>query len=142
MQAMIIEAFGGPHVLKRSEMSVPEAIPGHGVVRMAASSVTPVDTKIRSGILPAMAPPFPAVLHGDVAGTIEAVGEGVERLKPGGEVLACAGGVKGSAGALAEYMLADLDLVSPKPTSRTLTCWQGGLYSRDAGYCKTVFYSP
>lgn len=51
-----------------------------------------------------IAPDFPAVLHGDVAGVIEVVGEGVNAFKPGEEVYACAGGVKGLGGALAEFL--------------------------------------
>jgi NADPH2:quinone reductase len=59
-------------------------------------------------------------LHGDVAGVVEAVGEGVTAFKPGDEVYACAGGVKGLGGALAEYMLADADLVALKPASLSM----------------------
>ena len=76
-----------------------------------------MDQKIRSGAVPGIAADFPAVLHGDVAGTVEAVGEGVAHLRPGDEVYACAGGVKGFGGALAEFMLADAALVARKPAS-------------------------
>lgn len=83
-----------------------------------------------------IAPDFPAVLHGDVAGVIEAVGEGVSVFQPGDEVYACAGGVKGLGGALAEFLLADAALVAKKPTSLSMrevvalplvsiTAWEG-----------------
>lgn len=83
-----------------------------------------------------IAPLFPAVLHGDVAGTIEVVGEGVTSFQVGDEVYGCAGGVKGLGGALAEFMLADAALVAKKPKSLTMreaaalplvsiTAWEG-----------------
>jgi NADPH:quinone reductase len=68
-------------------------------------------------MIPALAPDFPAILNGDVAGTVEAVGSDVTRFAPGDEVFACAGGVKGHPGALAEFMLADANLVALKPAS-------------------------
>jgi NADPH2:quinone reductase len=61
------------------------------------------------------------VLHGDVAGVVEAIAEGVSTFQPGDEVYACPGGVKGFGGALAEYMQADVDLVAYKPKSLTMT---------------------
>ncbi len=76
--------------------------------------MNPVDYKIRSGALSDISPEFPAILHGDVAGTIEAVGAVVNTFQPGDEVYACAGGVKGTGGALAEFMLADAQLVAKK----------------------------
>ncbi|MDY7022053.1 MAG: zinc-dependent alcohol dehydrogenase family protein [Cyanobacteriota bacterium] len=136
MKAFVIERFGEPNVFQPIELPVPEVTPNHVLIRVNATSVNPVDVKIREGAVADIAPDFPAVLHGDVAGVIEAVGEGVEQLKVGDEVYACAGGVKGTGGALAEYMLADADLVAHKPQSLTLkeaaalplvsiTAWEG-----------------
>nr|WP_199322235.1 alcohol dehydrogenase catalytic domain-containing protein [Leptolyngbya sp. FACHB-321] len=55
-----------------------------------ATSVNPVDLKIRQGVpaYASVAPDLPAVLHGDVAGVVEAVGEGVSTFQPGDEVYA------------------------------------------------------
>lgn len=118
MKAMVIDEFGGPQVFREAKMPTPEPTPGHLLVKVAATSVNPVDFKIRSGAIPAIAPAFPAVLHGDVAGVVEAVGEGVEGFNAGDEVYACAGGFKGLAGgALAEHMLADAEVVASKPKS-------------------------
>lgn len=117
MRAMIIEAFGDPDVFRPVDVPEPEAGPGQVLIRVAASSVNPVDTKIRNGRLQAIAPPRPAILHGDVAGTIAAVGEGVTDLREGDAVYACAGGVGCWQGALAEYMLADAALVARQPVS-------------------------
>jgi NADPH2:quinone reductase len=121
MKAMILEEFGEPDVFKMVELPTPELKAGQVLIRVAASGVNPIDWKIRSGLAPSLAPDFPAILHGDVAGTIEAVGQDVQCLKPGDEVFACAGGVKGHGGALAEFMVAPADLVALKPTTLNQT---------------------
>lgn len=120
MKVQAIEQFGEPSVFKTMDLPRLDAIPGHVLIRVAASSVNPVDLKIRRGVAAKIAPTFPAILHGDVAGTIEEVGEGVSAFKPGDQVYACAGGVKGLGGALAEFMLANAALVALKPKSLTM----------------------
>jgi NADPH:quinone reductase len=136
MKAMVIEHFGEPTLFQPADVPAPEVIPGHILIRVAATSVNPVDMKIREGIVADIAPECPAILHGDVAGVIEAVGDGVDKFKVGNEVYGCAGGVKGTGGALAEYMLADARLVAHKPQSLTMveaaalplvsiTAWEG-----------------
>jgi NADPH:quinone reductase len=114
MKAQIIKKFGDPSVFEIAEVPKPEVIPGHVVINVKATSVNPIDTKVRSGFVPAIAPEFPAVLHGDVAGVVTEVGEGVTEFKVGDEVYGCAGGFKGTGGAIAEYMLADVQLLAPK----------------------------
>ena len=136
MQAYGIQAFGQPEVFQRMELNVPSLRAGHVFIRVKATSINPVDYKIRAGILPDLSPAFPAVLHSDVAGVIEAVGEGVTTLQVGDEVYACAGGIQGMSGALAELMLADATLVARKPKSLSfsqaaalplvsITAWEG-----------------
>ena len=120
MEAMVIRQFGSPEVFEKANVARPQVYPGQVLIRVAATSVNPVDCKIRQGKLAAIAPEFPAVLHGDVAGVIEEVGNNVKKFKVGDEVYACAGGVKGMGGALAEYILADADLVAPKPNKLSL----------------------
>lgn len=121
MKAMVIERFGEPTVFQSADVPVPEVVAGHILIRVAATSVNPVDMKIREGVVADIAPEFPAILHGDVAGVIEAVGHGVDSFKVGDQVYGCAGGVKGTGGALAEYILADANLVARKPQSLTMT---------------------
>lgn len=136
MQATIINQFGSPTVFETAEIPTPQVLPNHVLIRVAATSVNPADTKIRQGAVPDLAPDFSAVLHGDVAGVVEAIGAGVTTFQPGDEVYACAGGVKGLGGALAEYLLADASLVAHKPKSLTMaeaaalplvsiTAWEG-----------------
>ena len=120
MHAQIIRQFGSPDVFEPAEIEQPAVLPGHILIRVAATSVNPIDTKIRSGAVPNAAPGLPAILHGDVAGVIEEVGEGVEDFQAGDEVIACAGGFKNThGGALADYLLVRADLAAPKP--RTLS---------------------
>lgn len=121
MKSQIIQAFGKPSVFQYREISKPELQPGHVLIQVKATSVNPIDTKVRAGAVPAVAPEFPAVLHGDVAGLVCGVGEGVTDFKIGDEVFGCAGGFKGtSGGALAEFLLADADLLVHKPKNLTM----------------------
>ena len=122
MKAQVIEQFGQPAVFATKEIPSPQSIPAnHVLIHVAATSVNPVDYKIRSGKAAAIAPDFPAILHGDVAGVVEAVGNGVTKFRKGDEVYGCAGGVKDSGGALTEYMIADADLLALKPQSLSLS---------------------
>lgn len=111
MKAIVIDHFGAPDVFQETDLPIPFVTPNQVLIRVAATSVNPVDTKIRQGVVADIASKFPAILHGDVAGVIEVVGDKVNNFKVGDEVYACAGGVKGTSGALAEYMLADANLV-------------------------------
>lgn len=115
MRAMAIHAFGGPEAF--GEIAAPEPTPGAGevVIAVRASSVNPVDYKIRDGRAARLCPRFPAILHADCAGIVSAVGAGVTVLKEGDEVYAFATGLGGKPGALAEYMAADARMVAPKP---------------------------
>jgi NADPH:quinone reductase len=93
MRAMVIHEFGPPDVFQAEEIPQPAILPGHVLIRVRATSVNPLDYKIRrnGGVIP-FSPALPAVLHGDVAGVIEAVGEQVTAFRPGDEVYAFAGG--------------------------------------------------
>ncbi|MGC1306879.1 MAG: zinc-dependent alcohol dehydrogenase family protein [Phormidesmis sp.] len=135
MKAMIIREFGESSVFTQVEIPQPEVKKGYVLIRVEASSVNPVDYKIRR-YGPAISPELPAVLHGDVAGVVEAVGEGVSEFKVGDQIYGCAGGVKGHGGAIADYMLADARLIAKKPNSLdfasaaalplvTITAWEG-----------------
>ncbi|MCB1095822.1 MAG: zinc-dependent alcohol dehydrogenase family protein [Verrucomicrobiae bacterium] len=119
MKAIVIDGFGGPEVFKQVELPRPELKPGHVLLRVVATSVNPVDYKIRSGLLAAVAPES-GILGGDVAGVVEEVAEDVTGFSPGDEVFGCIGGVIGCPGALAEYVVADADLLALKPSNLSL----------------------
>lgn len=120
MKAQIINRFGDPSVFELTDLPMPMLIPGYVLINVLATSVNPIDCKIRSGSVKTIAPDFPAILHGDVAGIIVSVAEDVCDFKVGDEVYGFAGGVCGMNGALAEFMLADSKLLAKKPKSLSM----------------------
>lgn len=120
MKAQIITTFGDPTVFELREIASPTLQPGHVLIKVCATSVNPIDCKIRAGLVPNIAPAFPAVLHGDVAGVIVETADDVQHFKVGDEVYGCAGGVLHAGGALAEYMLADAQLLAKKPNALSM----------------------
>ena len=134
MHAYIVETAGGPFKL----VSLPRRSPGNGqvLVRVHASGVNPLDTKIRYGKAGHAQQPLPAVLGLDMAGTIEEVGDRVTSFHPGDEVYGMVGGVGSIQGTLSEYVLVPADLLALKPKSLTMrqaaalplitiTAWEG-----------------
>lgn len=111
MRAMIIRSFGPSSVFEQAEIPVPDIGDGEVLIEVRASSVNPVDWKIRKGLAPALCPKLPAVLHPDCAGIVAKVGRDVSTFAVGDEVYAFA------SGALAEYMPADARMVARKPES-------------------------
>lgn len=106
------------------------------LVRIHASGVNPLDTKIRAGKAGHAKQPLPAVLGLDMAGVVEATAPGVAGFKPGDEVFGLVGGVGGQRGTLAEKVVADSDLLAHKPGNLTMrqaaalplsviTAWEG-----------------
>ena len=69
MKAVYIEQTGGPDSLKYGDMPKPESVPGHALVRVAASGVNFIDIYQRSGLYKI---PLPAILGMEGAGTVEA----------------------------------------------------------------------
>ena len=87
MKAVVYRRTGGPEVLGLTERAVPVPGPGEVRVRVAVSGINPTDWKARQGPSPGAATPFPEMVpHQDGAGTIDAVGDGVERVGVGGRV--------------------------------------------------------
>lgn len=118
MNAIVINRFGSADdVFETIELNRPEPGPEQVLVRVMATSVNPADYGIRSGALAGFAPAFPAVLHGDVAGVVEEVGERVTSFQAGQRVFGFAGGIAGSPGALADYVAVDYRLLAPIPPS-------------------------
>lgn len=118
MRAMVIRGFGEPGVFEAATLPVPGPRRGEVLVRVAATSVNPADTKIRRHGGPLA--PVSGVLGMDVAGTVVALGEGVTDYRVGDRVFGCAGGLGALQGALAEYMRADVRLVAPAPSRVSL----------------------
>lgn len=117
MRAMIMKQPGPAENFEMAEVEKPKILPGHLLVEVKATSVNPVDTKIRGGPFP-FAPEFPAILHIDFAGIVSEVPQGETRFKVGDKVYGVGGGLKGThGGALAEYLLVDADLAAPMPSN-------------------------
>jgi NADPH2:quinone reductase len=119
MKAMIIKEIGTTEVFQLVEKAKPVTKAGHMVVEVKATSVNPLDTMLRSIKLPWSAN-LPEVLHGDVAGIVSEVGEGVTGFIVGDEVYGMAGGINDVNGALAEFMLVDARLMAKKPKTLTM----------------------
>ena len=119
MKAMVIEEFGGPDVFVEREVDTPEPDEGQVRIRVVASSVNPLETKIRSGLVKT-GPAMPAILNGDVSGVVDKVGPGVAGFAEGDEVFGCAGGVGGWQGALADFMIADVRLLGKRTPAMEL----------------------
>jgi NADPH:quinone reductase-like Zn-dependent oxidoreductase len=104
MKAVRLHAYGDIDQLRYEDVPTPEPAPDEVLIKVAATSVNPVDWKIRSGAAKDRMPvQFPAILGRDVAGTVVKAGDNVRNLKPGQKVM---GIVKGS---YAEYLTARAD---------------------------------
>jgi NADPH:quinone reductase-like Zn-dependent oxidoreductase len=89
MKAVVLHEYGPPKNLKYEDMPDPTPTDDQMLVRVAASSVNPIDYKIRSGSAKAHFPvEFPAILGRDIAGTVRAVGSKVKDFKPGDKIIA------------------------------------------------------
>lgn len=103
MSGHVIEEYGDPNVFTRATVEMPNPEPNEVRTNVTASSVNPVDYKIRQDALPDFAPDFPAILHCDVSG-VDAVGENVDQFEEGDEVYGMPGGA-GQQDALADYVV-------------------------------------
>jgi NADPH:quinone reductase-like Zn-dependent oxidoreductase len=91
MKAVVVHQYGGPEVLKFEDYPDPVACPGEVLVRVAASSVNPIDYKRRAGLTKDFYPiKFPGLIGVDIAGTVVKVGPGVEGFSVGDQVFAMA----------------------------------------------------
>lgn len=134
MIGYVVESANGPFC----EVHLPQPVPREGevLVRIAASAINPLDTKIRAGQAAHARQPLPAVLGLDMAGAVEAAGPGVSNFVPRDEVFGMAGGVGGLQGTLAEMIAVDASLLAHKPKTLTMkqaaalplvtiTAWEG-----------------
>ena len=89
MWAVVLHEYGGPEKLKWEQVEDPKPGEGEVLVRTAASSVNPVDWKMRSGAAKERFPvEFPGILGRDVSGVVREVGSGVEVFEAGDRVMA------------------------------------------------------
>ncbi|HEX2916905.1 MAG TPA: zinc-dependent alcohol dehydrogenase family protein [Edaphobacter sp.] len=134
MRAYVVNEPGAPFTLVDLPRPVLKA--NQVLVRVLASGVNPLDTKIRAGKAAHARQPLPAVLGLDMAGIVEEVGAAVPGFRPGDEVYGMVGGVGGHQGTLAEFVSVNAELLAHKPKSLsmreaaalpliTITAWEG-----------------
>ena len=135
MKAVRIHEYGGPEVLKIEDVETPTPAADDVLIKVYATSVNPVDSKIRSGKnQQRYNNPMPLTLGWDVSGTIEEIGADVKGFKRGDEVYARPD--LNRDGTYAEYVVVKASKVGFKPKSLThneaaavplaaLTAWQG-----------------
>lgn len=117
MNAVTIDRFGGPELLQHVRRQTPEVAAGEVLIEVAYAGVGTWDPAEREGVfveLTGEPPAFPFTPGGDGAGTVAAVGAGVERFQAGDLVYALGGGF------YAEYTAVHADVVSPVPESLEL----------------------
>jgi NADPH:quinone reductase-like Zn-dependent oxidoreductase len=116
MKALVQHEWGQPDVLRFEEVERPAVTPGMVLVRVRAAAINALDWYFLTGT------PYPVRLAGtpksripcvDFAGSVETVGDGVTRVRPGDEVFGA------GKGALAEYVCVAEHRVAPKPTPST-----------------------
>src|ERR1700758_3871215 len=118
MQAAVLD--GPKQPFRVASILRPAPARGEVLVRIKASGVNPLDTKIRAGQAAHARHPLPAILGIDLAGTVEAVAPDVSAFGPGEDIYGMTGGVGGIQGSLAEYAVVDAVLPARKPANLTM----------------------
>ncbi|MGD0523699.1 MAG: alcohol dehydrogenase catalytic domain-containing protein [Polyangiaceae bacterium] len=98
MRAAVLLGFGGVDQIQVREVPEPAIAPGTVKVRVVATSINPIDWKLREGMKrPGMALELPTILGRDASGEVVEVGAGVTRLRPGERVAGLVMGATASA---------------------------------------------
>ena len=91
MKAIVVHQYGGPEVLKFEDYPDPVPGPGQVLVRVAATSVNPIDYKRRAGLTKDFYPlRFPSLIGVDMSGTVIELGADVQDFSVGDQVFAMA----------------------------------------------------
>jgi len=125
MKAAFIGQTGTPDVIQVGELPDPKCGPKDVLVRVRASSVNPIDTYIRAGVV-GMASKFPYVPGCDVAGVVEEVGAEVTRFKKGDRVWGSNQSLFGRQGASAELIAVDEGWLYATPETQSDECAAAG----------------
>lgn len=124
MKAVRFHAFGGPEVLRYEDVDVPTPGAGEVRVRVTATSYNTVDATIRAGGLQDRAPvQLPHVPGVDVAGTVDALGDGVDAIAVGDRVVGLL--PMTAAGAAAEHVIASAESLAGVPRCLPLAALAG-----------------
>ncbi|WP_147872282.1 NAD(P)-dependent alcohol dehydrogenase [Stieleria maiorica] len=113
MQAMVYDDYGATEVLHQTPRPIPRRLPGQVLIEVWASSVNPIDYRLRSGEMRGFLPGgFPRIPGYDVAGTIAECSPDAPFVV-GDRVMAFLDSVRG--GACAEYAVCAVDCVAKLP---------------------------
>ena len=117
MRAVVYDRYGGPEVLRVEDVPMPTPAAGQVRVRVAATSVNLSDWETLTGSplysrIGGLRAPANPTLGSDIAGTVDAVGEGVTRFEPGDEVYGDNLALKGG---FAEHAIAAESALARKP---------------------------
>jgi NADPH:quinone reductase-like Zn-dependent oxidoreductase len=114
MKAVRFHEFGGPEVLRYEDVALPTPAAGQVRIRVAATSFNGVDGNIRAGYMqgpiPVELPHTPGI---DVAGTVDALGDGVDEIAVGDRVIGFL--PMAGPGAAAEYAIAPAEILTGAP---------------------------
>lgn len=116
MKAVVINEYGDNDVIEYVDVDRPEPDAREVLVKVHAAGVNPVDWKIRGGLGQRLGMSLPIHLGGEIAGTVETLGEGVSEFQVGDAVY----GIIGSGG-FAEYALANAGDIALKPANLDFT---------------------
>jgi len=121
VKAFVWEKYGPPETLRMAEVEKPAPEADQVIVKVRAISVNPADwhclrgkplfSRATFGLLR----PKHEILGGDIAGQVEAVGNGMTQFKPGDEVYANL--LDHGHGGFAEYVSVPVDVMSVKPAN-------------------------
>jgi NADPH:quinone reductase-like Zn-dependent oxidoreductase len=110
MKAVLLYSYGDPEQLRYEEIPVPRYGDNEVLVRVRATSINPIDVKIRSGAAKSrFSIEFPATLGRDLSGEVAETGRNVQGFPKGMRVMALANGT------YAEYTVAKADVLAPIP---------------------------
>lgn len=114
MKAAYIQQTGPPESIRYGDLPDPTPGPQQCLVRVEAVAINPVDTYIRSGLVP-MPLPFPFIPGCDLAGTVVRTGPGVQRFRAEDAVWGSNQGLLGRQGTFAELVAVDEHWLYPRP---------------------------
>lgn len=116
MKAVVMQAYGGPEVLKLEDVPLPEPKDDEILIRVVAASINPVDVAIRKGYLAELVGnKFPLISGMDAAGMVQKTGSKITKFKTGDPVFAFF--TLAGEGGYAEFVLAKENEVASKPNT-------------------------
>src|ERR1700689_2079496 len=110
MKAILLYSYGDPSQLRYEEIAMPKCGDNEVLVKVRATSINPIDVKIRSGAAKSrFSIEFPAILGRDLSGEVAETGRNVQGFPKGMRVMALANGT------YAEYTVAKAEVLAPIP---------------------------